>query len=91
MEVILRTNESIHTVNFQGTVEEYMSEKHNLYKMLVGNGEPSSTIIYRVNLFITTSGEIDLSIYPEGTEVFIKNPSGLLDFVIVTKNGLMQA
>lgn len=91
MEVILRTNESIHTVNFHGTVEEYMSEKHKLYQLLVGNEEPSTTIIYRVNLFITSTGKIDLSIYPEGTEVFIKNPSGLLDFVVVTKSGLMQA
>lgn len=90
MEVILRTNESIHTVNFQGTVEEYMREKYKLYKMLVGNGEQSASIIYRVNLFITSTGEIDLSIYPEGTEVFIKNPSGLLDFVVVTTTGIMQ-
>lgn len=89
MEAILRTTNSIHTVNFQGSAEEYMRERRNIYKMLIGNNEPSTSVIYRLNLFMTSTGTIDLSIYPEGTEVFIKNPSGLLDFVVVTKDHLM--
>lgn len=90
MEVITRMNESIHTVTFRGTVEEYMNEKHHLLNLLVGNKEPSASIIYRLNLFITSPGQIDLSNYPEGTEVFIKNPSGALDFIVVTKNNLIS-